>query len=182
MHLVLVARGEHQPSPGHVRDLAGASRADCCSAVRSAQPLVARSSSRPSNWRVERLGLRRPLHLDEATVAGHDDVHVGVRGRVRVVQVEDRLPLDDADADGGDRPGQRPGAGRQQATLPRVLDRVDERHVGAGDGRGPGPAVGLEDVTVEDDGVLPQRLGALQPTALSERPTSREISWVRAPG
>ena len=40
---------------------------------------------------VERLALGRALDLDEAAVAGHDDVHVGLRGGVlRVVEVEDR--------------------------------------------------------------------------------------------
>src|SRR5947209_11850612 len=39
----------------------------------------------------ERIALRRRLHLDQATVAGHDDVHVGVGARVfRVVEVEHR--------------------------------------------------------------------------------------------
>ena len=42
----------------HVRDLAGASRAACCSAVSSAQPLVARSSSAPSSSRSNGLGPR----------------------------------------------------------------------------------------------------------------------------
>src|SRR5438477_10740844 len=39
----------------------------------------------------ERIALRRRLHLDQASVAGHDDVHVGVGVRVLgVVEVEPR--------------------------------------------------------------------------------------------
>ena len=40
-----------------------------------------------------------------------------------------------------------------------VRDGVGERHVGAGDGRGAGAAVGLQHVAVEHDGVLAQGLG-----------------------
>src|SRR5690242_6905454 len=41
----------------------------------------------------ERILLRRRLHLDQPPVAGHDDVHVGVGGRVLgVVEVEHRRP------------------------------------------------------------------------------------------
>src|SRR5947209_5874232 len=47
--------------------------------------------------------LGRRLHLDEPAVTGHDDVHVGVRGRVlRVVEVEHRDAADDTDGDRGD--------------------------------------------------------------------------------
>src|SRR5207253_9142233 len=44
----------------------------------------------------ERVALRRRLHLDQPRIAGHDDVHVRLRGRVlRVVEVEHRLAGDD---------------------------------------------------------------------------------------
>ena len=57
---------------------------------------------------VERDPLGGALHLDEAAVTGHDDVHVGLGGGVLgVVEVEHRIPRDDADADGGDGVGQR---------------------------------------------------------------------------
>src|SRR2546421_3383811 len=56
----------------------------------------------------ERILLGRRLHLDEAAVAGHDDVHVRVRVRVlRVVEVEHRDAADDTDGDRGNRVGER---------------------------------------------------------------------------
>ena len=52
-------------------------------------PSDATSSMRSSVGLVERVALRRPLHLDEVPGAGHDDVHVDVaRGVLRVVEVE----------------------------------------------------------------------------------------------
>src|SRR6478672_10729886 len=59
--------------------------------------------------RVERLAvegqpLGRTLHLDETPVAGLDDVHVDFgAGVVFVGEIEQRLTVDDADADCGDR-------------------------------------------------------------------------------
>ena len=51
----------------------------------------------------ERQRFRRPLHLDEAAVAGLHDVHVDFGAAVVVVrQIEQRLAVDDADTDGGD--------------------------------------------------------------------------------
>src|SRR2546430_11536188 len=58
--------------------------------------------------------LGRALHLHELAAAGHDDVHVHLGTRVLgVAEVEQRLALDDADADRGDvvahrRPGLLP--------------------------------------------------------------------------
>src|SRR6476646_1656135 len=49
----------------------------------------------------ERSPLRRRLHLDQPAVTGQDHVHVHLgRGILRVVQVEQRLTLYDADRDG----------------------------------------------------------------------------------
>src|SRR5438874_10521952 len=46
----------------------------------------------------ERVSLGRRLHLDEAPVAGQDDVHVRVRARILgVVEVEQRHAIHDAD-------------------------------------------------------------------------------------
>src|SRR5438093_53057 len=51
----------------------------------------------------ERLALGCGLHLDETPVDGHDDVHVGLGARVlAVVEVEQGLPVDDADGHGGE--------------------------------------------------------------------------------
>ena len=61
------------------------------------------SSSAVERVLVERLALGGALHLDEAAVAGHDDVHVDVGLRVLLVgEIEQRHAVDDADADGGD--------------------------------------------------------------------------------
>src|SRR5262245_3721912 len=52
----------------------------------------------------ERRLLRGRLYLDERTVAGGHDVHVHLGRRVlRVVEVEERRPLDDAHGDSRDR-------------------------------------------------------------------------------
>ena len=48
----------------------------------------------------ERLPLGRPLHLDEAARAGHDDVQVDLGALVLLVgEVEEHASVDDADAD-----------------------------------------------------------------------------------
>lgn len=55
----------------------------------------------------ERFGLGGALDLDEAAVAGADDVHVGVGTDVLLVaEVEERYAADDADGDGADRSGE----------------------------------------------------------------------------
>src|SRR5262245_21341907 len=95
--------------------------------------------------------LGRPLHFDELTVAGHDDVHVHLGARVLdVVQVEHRLALNDADADRGDAVAER--GGRLQAGHTR--DGVGHGDEAAGDGRGAGAAVGLYHVAVYPHGAL----------------------------
>ena len=53
------------------------------------------------------LAFRGRLHLDQA-VAAHDDVEVDLGARVlRVVEVEERLAVDDPERDARDRVGQR---------------------------------------------------------------------------
>src|SRR5690606_5397310 len=88
-----------------------------------------------------------------------DDVHVGLGGDVLDVgQVEDGLSVDDADAHRGDGVGEHRGAALfDGAVLEPPRDGVGERDVGAGDGGGARPTVRLEDVAVQDDGVLPER-------------------------
>ena len=70
-------------------------------------------------------------------------------------------------------------AGRCSVGL-QPRDGVGQGDVGAGDRGGPGAAVGLQHVAVEHDRVLAEGLGR-STTARSERPMSREISWVRPP-
>jgi hypothetical protein len=107
----------------------------------------------------ERCSLGGALDLDEAAVAGADDVHVGLGPYVLLVaQVEEGDSVDDADGDGGDSAGERLAAGLDELLALGPGDGVGEGDVGAGDGGGAGAAVGLEDVAVEDDGVLAECL------------------------
>ena len=100
--LVRVARAEDRVHGSGRRDGLGLERGDLADAGgREAEQLVERLAR-------ERVALGGRLHLDEAAVAGHDDVHVGVGARVLgVVEVEERDAVDDADRDGGDRVAER---------------------------------------------------------------------------
>jgi hypothetical protein len=118
----------------------------------------------------ERLRLRRPLHLDEPPAAGFHDVHVDVGAAVVVVgQIEQRLAVDDADAGRGDVVVQRNRL--RTSRVAQLLERQRQRDEGAGDGRGPRAAVGLDDVAVDPDRPLAER-GRLV-TDRSDRPMSR---------
>src|SRR5581483_7971312 len=100
---------------------------------------------------VERHPLGGRLHLDEAPVAGHDDVHVHLGVRVlRVVEVEQRDVVHDADGDRRDRAGER----FREA---EAVERAPRRDVRAGDRRAAGAAVGLEHVAVEVHRSLAER-------------------------
>src|SRR5215204_832668 len=73
------------------------------------------------------LAFRGRLHLDQTAVAAHDDVEVDLGARVlRVVEVEERLAVDDPERDACDRVGQR---------LPEAeaVERPARRDVGTGD-------------------------------------------------
>src|SRR5437763_7452461 len=101
---------------------------------------------------LERNFLRRRLHFDEPPVTRHDDVHVDVGVRVlRVVEVEQSDAVDDPDRDGRDRAGER-------LREPEAVERAPRRDVRAGDRRAARAAVRLQDVAVEIDGALAQRL------------------------
>ena len=105
----------------------------------------------------ERLPLGGALDLHEVAAGGAHHVHVGLRGHVLLVaQVEPGLAVHDADADRGHRGEQRVALGPLAALEPG--HGVGQRDVPAGHRRGPGAAVGLEHVAVDDDGVLAQRL------------------------
>src|SRR6478609_6093611 len=108
---------------------------------------------------VEGLGLGGALDLDEAAVAGADDVHVGLGADVLLVaEVEEGGAVDDADADRGDGAGEGLAAVLDDLLALGPGDGVGEGDVGTGDGGGAGASVGLEDVAVEDDGVLAEGL------------------------
>ena len=114
LELLGVAGGEEDP--GHRRRrLASAS---CCRRVRSAQPFSASAEQRVELGRSNGAPSAVPCTSTKRAVAGHHDVHVGLGADVLLVgQVEPRHPVDDADADGGDRAGQR--LARQRARSPR---------------------------------------------------------------
>src|SRR5579872_3585631 len=99
----------------------------------------------------ERILLGRRLDFDEPPVAGHDDVHVGVGVRVlRVVEVEHRHAVDDADGDRGDGVGER-------ARQAEAVERTTAGDVRAADRGTTRAAVRLQDVAVEPHGSLAQR-------------------------
>ena len=114
-------------------------------------PAAARSSSASSSAR-ERVLLGGRLHLDEAAVAGHHDVHVGVGARVLgVVEVEQRRAVDDPDRDGRDRVAER----AREAEAVECAHRSD---VGAADRRAASAAVRLEHVAVQPERPFAERL------------------------
>ena len=78
-------------------------------------------ASRPARSRENGAPSGRRLHLDEPAVAGHDDVHVDLRARVLgVVEVEQRLPVDDADRDRGDGVGAAPAESPKRSSARRA--------------------------------------------------------------
>ena len=91
--------------------------ATCCARVELAGcRATARSSSASSSRAVEGAVLAGALHLHEAALAAHHDVHVDVGAHVLlVVEIEPRLAVDDADAHRGDAPphGRRGDASRR---------------------------------------------------------------------
>src|SRR6516164_585466 len=105
----------------------------------------------------ERLALRRPLDLHEVPGTGADHVHVRLRRRVlRVAQVEPGLAVHDPDAHRRHRGDQRRALAPPAPLQPG--DGVGEGQVTAGHRGGPGAAVGLQHVAVDDDRVLAERL------------------------
>src|SRR5438067_7225326 len=101
---------------------------------------------------VEWDALRGRLHLDESPVTRHDDVEVDVGARVLdVVEVEQRLAVDDANRDGGDR-------ARERLRETEAVERAPRRDVGAADRGAASAAVRLQHVAVEVDRALAQRL------------------------
>src|SRR5712692_2173640 len=120
----------------------------------------------------EWIALRRRLHLDEAVVAGHHDVHVDLRRRVfYVVEVEQRDAFDDPDRDRGYGAGQR-------LAEPEPLERAARRDVRAGDRRAARAAVGLQHVAVQVDRALAQRLEVGDGT---DRAADQALDLDRAP-
>src|SRR5215218_4531845 len=100
----------------------------------------------------ERLALRRRLNLDQPSAAGHDDVEVDLgAGVLDAVEIEQDLAVHDSYGDRGDAVDERPAEAH-------AVERPLRRHVDAGDARTTGAAVGLEDVAVEPQRALAERL------------------------
>ena len=118
--------------------------------IRSMPPAASASSSSSASGRTGPLGRR--LDVDERAVARHHDVQVDVRRRVLgVVEVEQRLAVDDADGDRGDGAGQR-------LREPEAVERPMGGHPDAADRCAARAAVGLQDVAVEPERPLAERL------------------------
>src|SRR5688572_235318 len=119
----------------------------------------------------ERQAFGGRLHLDELAVARHHDVHVGLGGRVLgVLEIEERLTVDDPDGDGSDRP-------RERLREAELVERATGGHVCAGDRRAARPPVGLKHVAVEPDRPLAQRLEVDHP---SQRASDQPLDLDRA--
>ena len=73
------------------------------------------------------------------------------------MQVEACLACHDPDTHRGDGVGDRLGVGLHVTLAARPLDGVHESDVGTRDRRSPRAAVGLQHITVDDDGVLTER-------------------------
>ena len=86
-------------------------------------------------------------------MAGHDDVEVHFGVFVfDIGEVEQLASVEEADADGGDAVHERVFG--DAASVEERLDGEAGGEVGAGDGRGAGAAVGLEDIAIDPEGVL----------------------------
>src|SRR5262249_62088237 len=106
---------------------------------------------------IEGLAFGGALYLDEFAVARAHDIHVRLgRDVLAVAQVEPRLAVDDAHADGGNRGSQRVALAPVPA--PQPADRVREGDVPAGYRGCSGSAVGLQHIAVDHDRVLAERL------------------------
>ena len=99
------------------------------------------------------------LDLDEAAVPGLDDIHVGLGAHVLLIrQVEAGDAVDDPHRDGRQGVGEHrlAGASLDEAALRAPGDGIGQGHIGAGDRRGAGTAVGLQHIAVQGDRVLTQ--------------------------
>lgn len=93
------------------------------------------------------------LDFDEFALPGHDDVEIDFGVLVfDVGEVEEFAAIVETDTHGGDGVGKRVFG--DTLGIEERLDGEAGGEVGAGDGGGAGAAVGLEDITVDPEGVL----------------------------
>ena len=124
---------------------AGAARAPRCPrAARSSSP-SSRSRSNGTRSAVACTSTSRPSPVMTTFMS------TSARRVLRVVEVEQRLAVDDADRDRGDR-------ARERLREPEAVERALRRDVRAADRGAARAAVGLEDVAVEPDRPLAERL------------------------
>ena len=131
-------------------------------------PPSARSSS-SSNWdRANDASLGGRLHLDQLPGAIDDHVHVRLGARVlEVPEIQPALTVDDADAHRGHRVQDR---GPLQASVgEQAAHRELERHVPAADARAARAPIGGQDVAVDPERPLPERLQCRRSPAASVR-------------
>jgi hypothetical protein len=96
------------------------------------------------------------LHLDDAAIAGHDKIGVGLGFRILgIVEIEHRRAVIDAAGDRRDIVAQHIGLHHVARLHPG--EAVGERDPGSGDGGGAGAAVGLQHVAVDGDLALAER-------------------------
>src|SRR5262249_51904089 len=95
--------------------------------------------------------LGRPLHFHEGARPRHHHVHVNLgRGVLGIIEVERRLALHDAHADGGHAIAE--DRGERNAGL--AADGVRQRDEAACNGSGASTAIGLDHVAVDPHGAL----------------------------
>ena len=110
------------------------------------------------------------LDFDDATLAGHDKVSVGVGTAVfDVVEIENGAATVEASGDCGDVVAQH--FSLQHVARFHPLQAIVQGNPGAGNGGGSGAAVGLDDVAV--DGIWRSPSALRSTTARNARPMRR---------
>lgn len=128
----------------------------------------------------ERGLLRGSLHFDESPASRHDEVHVDLGGRIlAVIEVEERFPFHDADADGGNAVRKNLSRARGQVG---VSDGVRECDKSARDTGGPRPTVGVQNVTIDPNRPTIERLQIHHgPQASADEPLDFDRSPIGLP-
>ena len=128
-----------------------------CRSTSLATPLRASANSAANCSSENGVFLRGRLHLDDIAGAGEDEIGVGVGLRILgIVEIEHRHARTDAAGNRRDMIAQHVGLDHLARFHPG--EAVVERDPGAGDGGGAGAAVGLDDVAVDGDLPLAERL------------------------